>query len=148
MQTEKGMRPIVEYWLQGRGYYVAHEVMVCGYCDLIGCLWKKRDGRRIPTMLEIMTVELKIKDIKGVLAQAVANCRYAEYSYAAMPIQKCESMRFTTKQRFEKRGVGLLSVSHCVEIIVAPHKNEIVHRQNICRRLWNFKIRHRNKSEV
>ena len=88
LTTEKLMRPIVVDWLQTEGYYVAHEVMLSGYCDLIGCLWSKHIGRKIPQMLEIMAIELKIKDVKGVLKQAENNCYFADYSYIAMPFKK------------------------------------------------------------
>ena len=140
---EKELRPIVEAWLQGQGYYVAHEVMISGYVDLIGCKWYERIGRRIPSMLEITTVELKIRDISGVLYQARNNCYYADYSYAAMPLQKCESMRKNTLRKFRGKGVGLLGVNQSVKIIIPAHKNKrISHNATICRRLWNFKIRH------
>ncbi len=145
LKTEKNLRPIAETWLRGGGYYVAHEVMLSGYCDLTGCKWAKRIGRRIPSMLEIVAVELKIKDISGVLRQARVNCYYADFSYAAMPLKKCKSMRTATLQRFEKEGIGLLGICQNVKVIIKARKNDIKHNPNICRRLWNFKLRHAKK---
>ena len=142
--TEKELRPTVEAWLQEQGYYVAHEVMLSGYCDLTGCKWAERVGRRIPPMIEIMAVELKIKDIRGVLYQAKNNKWFVDYSYAAMPLQKCKIMKPKTLQLFKNIGVGLLGIGVDVKIIIAAQKNDISHYSpNICRRLWNFKLRHK-----
>jgi hypothetical protein len=145
--TEKTLRPIVEAWLQKYKYYVAHEVMLCGYCDLIGCKWEERIGRRIPRMREIIAVELKINDIRGVLYQAKNNRYYADTSYAAMPINKCARMKPEKLQLFKNIGVGLLGVSFLrgVVIIVPAQKNLIKHNPNVCRRLWNFKLRHKKE---
>jgi hypothetical protein len=144
--TEKDLRPTVEAWLQEQGYYVAHEVMLSGYCDLTGCKWAERIGRRIPPMIEIMAVELKIRDIRGVLYQAKNNRWFVDYSYAAMPLQKCEKMNSSTLRLFKNIGVGLLGVSDCVDVIVKARKKEIPrYSSNICRRLWNFKLRHKIK---
>ena len=143
LRTEKAMRPIVETWLQEEGYYVAHEVMLSGYCDLVGCKWAERVGRKIPSMLKIMAVELKIRDIRGALYQGKNNTWFADYSYVAMPLQKCEKMRQAKLQLFESVGVGLLGVSKGVKIIARAPKNKIVHHASICKRLWNFKVRHK-----
>ncbi len=143
-RTEKDLRPIVEVWLQEQNYYVAHEVMLSGYVDLTGCKWAPRIGRRIPPIIRIMAVELKISDIKGVLIQARNNCYFTDYSYAAMPLEKCQSMRLKTLKRFEDIGVGLLGVNNNVEIIIPAKRNDIKrYSPSICRRLWNFKLRHK-----
>ena len=144
--TEKALRPVVEAWFQKHGYYVAHEVMLAGgYCDLTGCKWEERIGRRIPKMQEIVAVELKINDVRGVLYQAENNKYVADTSYAAMPINKCARLKLKTLHLFESIGVGLLGVSSLrgVVIIVPALKNVISHNPNTCRRLWNFKIRHK-----
>ena len=141
--TEKILRPVVTNWLQEKEYYVAHEVMLCGYCDVTGCKWAKRTGRRIPSMLEIVAVELKINDISGVLYQAITNCTVADFSYAALPLKKYKSMRVGSLQKFMEKGIGLLAVSNCVDIVIHARKNEISHDVDVCRRLWNFKIRHK-----
>jgi len=143
--TEKILTPIVAEWLQGQGYYVACEVMLCGYCDLIGCKWEERIGRRKPPMQEIIAVELKIKDIRGVLYQGKSNKRVADYSYAAMPLEFCAKMRPQTLDLFKKIGVGLLGVDLVlgVNVIIPAPKNDIKHNPNVCRRLWSFRLRHR-----
>ena len=147
--TEKQLRPITQAWLQGRGYYVAHEVMLCGFCDMIGCRWEPRVGRKIPIMAEIMCVELKIKDIVGVLRQCKENQTVADYSYAAMPWSFCNSMRPQSLMKFADIGVGLMGVDvYCgIRIFIEAAKNQINHHPDVCRRLWNFKLRStRNKA--
>ena len=143
--TEKILRPKVEAWLKKQGFYVAHEVMLSGYVDLTGCKWAQRIGRRIPPIIELMAVELKISDIKGVLRQAKNNSYFTDYSYAAMPCEKCESMRGKTLERFENFGIGLLGVNNSVKVIIPARKNDKItsYKPNICRRLWNFKLRHK-----
>ena len=141
--TEKKLRPSVEAWLHKQGLYVAHEVMLCNYCDLIGCKWAERVGRRIPAMTEIVAVELKIKDILGVIDQAKTNCTVADFSYAAMPFQLCHSMREVSLKRFENAGIGLIAVSQSVATVIIPaRKNLIDYHPCVCRRLWNYKTRH------
>lgn len=145
--TEKQLRPIVETFLQDTwGLYVAHEVMLCGYCDIIGCRWAERVGRRKPKMLQIVAVELKIKDIVGVLSQAKGNCHVADYSYAAMPLDFYCRMRKTSVQKFRDAGVGLIGVTDTAAMVIQPAaRNAIKHNPLICNRLWNFKLRHARK---
>lgn len=143
--TEKTLRPIVTIWLEQQGYYVAHEIMLGGYCDLTACRWAERVGRGIPAILDIMAVELKVRDISRVLWQAEANRLYADFSYAAMPFGKCELMRVGTLQKFKEKGVGLLGINRRVNIIVPARKNDIHHNPDICRRLWNYKNRHKGE---
>lgn len=145
---EKVLRPIVDRWLEKMGYFVAHENMICGFVDITACKWKKRTDYRIPTMKRIITVELKINDIKGVLRQAKNNALYVDYSYCAMPIEKCNSMRRKTLKRFRRKGVGLLGVDTTkkkVRIIVSAIKTNVRYSPLICKRLWNYKLRMKRK---
>ena len=143
--TEKQIRPLVTAWLQGKGYYVAHEVMLYGFCDLVGCKWAPRKGVRIPDMLEIMSVELKINDISGAIYQAVRNRFIVNYSYIAMPLSRCLKMRDSTLGRFERERIGLIGVDerYGVKVFIGGERNNIEYHPDICRRLWNFKVRHR-----
>jgi len=94
-------------------------------------------------MNRIMAVELKIKDIAGVLYQAETNCCVADFSYAAMPLQFCQKMRGGTIEKFKNKGIGLIGVSQfTATIIIQAERNIIKHNKDVCRRLWNFKIRH------
>ena len=143
--TEKELRPIVADWLKSKGYYVAHEVMLVNYCDVTGCKWAERIGRRKPPMLKIIAIELKIADTAGVLDQTRTNCSVADYSYAAMPLEKCESMRLATRQKFRSKGIGLLGIDNKVDVIIEAKNNRIEHDPDVCRRLWSFKLRHKNQ---
>lgn len=118
--------------------------MISGYVDLASCKWAERIGRRIPPMIEITTVELKINDIIGVLRQARNNSYFVDYSYAAMPLKKCLKMRMKTLEKFKKMGIGLLGINDSVKVIIAANKNDVsCYSPSICKRLWNFKIRHK-----
>ena len=142
---ENEMRPAIVNWLNRNGYYDAHECCVQAvgyYCDVIGCLWADRFGRRKPELLELVCVELKMRDIKGVIRQAEGNHYQCNMSFCAMPAAFILKMRPQSRQQFIDAGVGLIAVGGnqaWVEIQstyrnVPPH---IVLRE----RLWNFKLR-------
>ena len=139
---ENAMRPAIVGWLNRNGYYAAHECLVGGYCDVIGCMWSDRVGRRKPELLEMICVELKMRDIAGVIRQAKGNHYHANLSYCAMPLDFCKKIQKRSIQKFIDANVGLLSVDeHKVEIVLySEYKNktpDIVFRN----RLWNFKGR-------
>jgi len=142
--TEKEMRPTVVKWLEDQGLYVAHEVSVSGgWCDLVGVLWADRVGRRIPPIMLIMAVELKITDVAGVLYQARGNLENCDFSYAAMPAERCEKMRPATLRMFTDAGIGLLSVNSGVRTVIPPKCHPITeYHPLIARRIWDFKRRH------
>ncbi len=141
--VENDMRPSVVMWLNRNGYYDAHECLIGGYCDIIGCLWEERVGRRIPQLLETIAIELKMRKISEVISQAKGNHYHTNLSYCAMPAGFVERMRLQSKQKFRDAGIGLLSISPCnVDIeIFSNYKNSEPHPA-IARRLWNFKVRH------
>lgn len=117
---EKEMRPIIARWLQDKGFGVAHEILISGYCDLAGFRFAQRTSRRIPKLLSVITVELKINNVLDVIKQARGNKHFVNASYAAMPLDKCERMRLKTIRRFRQEGIGLLGVSGKVKVIVKP----------------------------
>jgi hypothetical protein len=146
--VENEMRSAIVKWLNRSGYYDAHECLVGGYCDVIGCQWSERVGRKKPDLLEMICIELKLRDIKGVIAQAKGNHYHANLSYCAMPFDFCRKMQPKSRQKFIDAGIGLLSVfEDIVEIeILSDYKNKMPHV--VFRdRLWNFKLRNdrRNK---
>lgn len=147
--TEKQLRPIVEKWLEGLGYYVAHECLIGGYCDMIGCGWSKRIGRARPELLETIAVELKITDILGVINQAKGNHYHCTYSYAAMPIGFCKKMRPKSFDKFRRAGVGLFGVgSNSVTALIESVRKDRQHSKPIKNRLWNFYLRHGKGQKV
>lgn len=143
---EAQLRPVMERYLQSFGYYVAHECMIYGHCDMIGCKWAERVGRAKPELLETVAVELKISDILGVISQAEQNLLACTYSFAAMPLQFCESMRPQSVEKFRLGGVGLYGIDvekDIVKVIVPSLSIGTEHAQCHKDRLWNFYLRHR-----
>lgn len=143
-KREKEMRPIVARWLKERGYYVAHEVLVGdSWCDIVGCKWAERVGRRIPPMIEAVAVELKVNDVAGVLHQAEANYTYGRVSnsYVAMPAERVAKMKRATIDLFEEMCFGLLMISaDGVEIVVEASEQPGISK-DLARRLWSYKLR-------
>ena len=146
-KLEKQMKEPVVKWLEGQGYFVAYEILLSGWCDLVGCKWAERVGRRIPTILEAMAIELKLDDIGGAIYQAKWNLRIgASRSYAAMPLARIDRMRPATIRRFGNEGIGLLGVSPDeITIITESTQNETISSQ-VAKRLWNAKLRYARRS--
>lgn len=119
---EKELRPIVDLWLQRQGYQVGHELLLSGYCDVVGFLFDKRTSRYIPCLLKVIAVELKVSDVAGVISQAECNRYFVDKSFAAMPAERCQSMGQKTLSKFKKSKVGLLAVGDAVEIIVPARR--------------------------
>ena len=141
--VENDMRPSVVGWLNRNGYYDAHECLIGGYCDVIGCLWDERVGRSIPQLLETIAVELKMRKISEVISQAKGNHYHINLSYCAMPAGFVARMRPQSKKKFRDAGVGLLSVSiDNVDVDIFSEYRNFEPHPVIARRLWNFKVRH------
>lgn len=145
IKVENDMRPHIVSWLTRNGYYDAHECMIGGYCDVIGCKWGERKGRKKPELLEMICIELKLRDISGVISQAIHNHYHCNLSYCAMPVDFCRRMRDQSVKRFIEAGVGLLAVNNTGEIrtlVYSCYKNQIPHIV-FRNRLWAFKLRNR-----
>ena len=140
--VENDMRQTVVNWLNRNGYYDAHECLVGGHCDVIGCMWSERQGRRKPDLLEMICVELKMRDMVGVIDQAVGNHFHSNLSYCAMPQSFIRRMRPQSVYKFIRAGVGLLSVEkEQVRVIVySQYVNKMPH-EIYRNRLWNYKLR-------
>lgn len=110
MPRERDMRPTVDAWLEAQGLTAFHEGMWAHYYDVCGVRFAERAGRRIPPVLDVVAVELKLTDIAGVMRQGLRNLNYAKRSYAAMPRERCERMTPRTIERFAAACIGLLAV--------------------------------------
>lgn len=136
------MRRPITRWLNDRNLLGRYEWWASGaICDVLGYRFGKRSSRRIPPLEELVSVELKMVDVMGVIQQAKNNRRHSRFSYAAMPLHRVERMMQATVDRFAKAGVGLLSVDHCHEVaeVVPPAENEIsrhVNQIKLERSLW------------
>ena len=153
MKYEKEMKQPVTQWLQDRGYEVGYELQIGNYPDVVGFKFAPRVGRRIPELLQVIVVELKLRDIKGVIYQARTNKHFIGDSWAAMPEDFCNRMNKVSYDRFVHESVGLLSVSKYgeVKVVIWPSGNMAfnsrhrwlqekfwrVHRQNEHRRKIN-----------
>lgn len=143
---ERDMRPAVTEWLRSRGYTVAYEIYICGgYCDVVGFRFAKRIGRRIPELIDCVTVELKVRDFAGVLHQGINNS-YVCPSYVAMPKSVLRTARKQTIQKFVQKGVGILSVGGSVQQLVAAYRGIGRWRQDdrLRKKLW----RHEKKAKA
>jgi len=138
---EKELRRPVEGWLFDNGYDVVHEFQLGHYADLIGCKFGERTGRKIPPLIYLVAVELKLGDIAGVIMQASNNWRFVNESYAAMPKNLIDRMLEKTLIKFHYAHVGLLSVdeSSTVAVIIKPKIN-----YGFQKRLWSRRITKEN----
>ncbi len=122
MMVERDMRPAVDAWLRSRGMVeTLWEAYLCQNADLVGVRFAPRVGRAIPPIEQCIVVELKMRDIAGVLRQAKRHRNgYPVESYAAMPSGFVARMRDASIERFRASGVGLLSVhGGAVDVVVA-----------------------------
>ncbi|HYM40808.1 MAG TPA: hypothetical protein VEY12_11840 [Thermoplasmata archaeon] len=89
----------VTAWLAGTGHRVVSEVPILGRrADLIGA----RDG-------SLVAIELKLRDWRKALRQAIAYQLAADRAWVAMPLAAASSA-YRERWRFEADGVGLLAV--------------------------------------
>lgn len=125
MRYEKEMKLPVTQWLQDRGFEVGYELMIGGYADVIGFKFAPRVDRRVPDLLEAITVELKLRDVKRVVYQARTNKYHIGDSWAAMPEDFCNHMGVCWHDVFVQEGLGLLSVNEYgeVKIVIQPSGN-------------------------
>tara|TARA_Y100000310_G_C20080301_1_gene533501 strand:- start:65 stop:511 length:447 start_codon:yes stop_codon:yes gene_type:complete len=143
---EKELRKPINNWLLENHLEDAHECLLSGYCDVLGFRFYPRIGRRIPELETVIGIELKLKDIGGVLSQARNNQYFVNASYAAMPENICKRMRQSTKEKFRIDGIGLISVNIDLNktkiIIPAIYKsNENIHRKK--RALWRWHLKNK-----
>lgn len=139
------MESAVVNWLNRNGYDDVHECMIGGYCDIVGCAWSERIGRRKPDLLEMICVELKLEKIEEVIAQAKGNHYHANLSYCAMPTGLCCRMRRETLEKFWDAGVGLLSVDNdLVQMKIRSRYQNKMPDEIFRNRLWANQLRNRN----
>lgn len=139
--TEKDIEPAVRSWLTARNLMIAHEVMLGGYCDLVGFRFGDRPDRRIPNLDIVVAVELKIRDIACVIRQARGN-RSANESWAAMPAEKVYKMRKTSIQAFKDEGIGLLSTDGLgARVIIEAIARIDAGNDRLRRNLWRWQKR-------
>lgn len=126
VRFERDMREPVKSWLMERGYLPAIEFWLtnAGCADIVAGAYAARVGRRIPKLEEVVAVELKLRDVAGVLVQAKRNRYLCDWSYAAMPQERVEKMRLSTLGKFSKAGIGLLSVGNEIKETISPARGD------------------------
>ncbi len=123
---EREMRVAVTAYLEALDYAVGYELLPGepGYrCDVVGVRFYPRRGRAIPVLGHVAAVELKCKDVAGVIAQGTRDGGWADHSWAAMPAHRVKAMRPATLERFVIAGVGLLAVDvgrNTVRVVELP----------------------------
>jgi hypothetical protein len=119
---ERDMREPVEKWFRDQGYDTAFErLFPSGYCDVLAYRFAPRTSRRIPWLLEVVAVELKLKDVPTAICQARGYAWGGARSFVAMPSERIQKMRASTVERFAKNDVGLISVGDQIEILQDAH---------------------------
>ncbi len=147
MVTELEMRPAITAWLEDRGMIVLHETQIKEFvnADLLGFRFAKRVGRPIPRLLEVIVIESKIKDISGVITQAMWHVGRCTESICAMPEQRCGRMQPNTLRRFADNRIGLIGVDGRKIRIVVPARRHgmatITNNRDLARRLWRCRKR-------
>ena len=150
MTEREHLMPIIVKHFNSLGYYCVLECMVAGYCDVVACKWSERVGRRIPTLLDAIAIELKISNIASVISQSHWNLYHVNASYAAMPLEFCRKMKNKSLEAFKDKGVGLLGVDteiREVTTIIESKRNLKCENELLASRLWKNKVRNRDKME-
>jgi len=93
-------KPVSDYFIS-QGYTIRREVRI-GYCraDLIAC---KQN--------EVIAVELKLRDRKKAIVQALNYQIGADYVYLAFPLQHSLTVLRKAEHQLKKQGIGLLVVN-------------------------------------
>lgn len=140
---ERELRTPVEAWLESRGYWVVHELLIGGYCDLYGVSFGPREGRRMPRPQATAAVELKLEDFGGALHQACLYSHCANHTYIAMPARRFAKMLDKTLARATSKGIGLLAVGAGVEVVVEAELKPFEMRKNLWKKTWRRTKRYR-----
>lgn len=139
-RKERDMRDPVKLYLQSRHFVPVVEFCLhgAGITDVVAGIYAPRVGRRVPELLEVAAVELKLTDVGGVLKQAIRNRLCCDWSYIAMPSHRIEKMRQSTRDVIRESGVGVLSVDvHGVKEVICPARGGCFPRDcTRARTLW------------
>jgi len=139
---ERELREPVADWFREQGYECAYErFFASGYCDILAFKFAPQTSRGVPDLLEAIAIELKLKDVGTALYQAHGYWWGGARSFVAMPLERCDKMRESTRQRFRDMEIGLLAVSPdgIVQLEPAPNRDGVERLQHIQwmqKKLW------------
>lgn len=125
---EFALREPVCQWLVDNQYWPELELRRAGYiCDIFGAKFGPRPGpKRVPPIIDVMAVELKLEDMAGVLRQCKRHATYCERVYAAIPAARYQRLREATKHQFVNAGIGILTVDGVhVEVAISCFVRQI-----------------------
>ncbi len=108
---ERDLLPPVAAYFLGLGYEVFEEVEIAGRrADLVAA-----------RTTDVAAVELKVKDWRAAVRQAMAYQLGADRSYVALPLWRAQEA-YRSRHAFEAEGIGLLAVdAHgLVRTVLAP----------------------------
>ena len=116
------MRPVVFDWCKANGLIPVCEVNVKSHmADMIAVDYHPRIGKKVPTVRELVGIELKLSDVKGVLHQCSNLKSWCHRVYAVMPRTKCLKLKPDSLTEFTKLGIGLLMHDETkLEELLAP----------------------------
>lgn len=118
---ERELRKPVADWMRAQNLQPVVEMVTSHIADMIGIEYAERVGRKRPEAIRVVSVELKLLDIAGVIRQASTNRLYTDASFAAMPVEIVERMLPKTIGKFRAAGVGLLAVDGDeVRVVIEP----------------------------
>lgn len=138
---EFDLRKPVCRWLLERGLSPVLECQSLNNCDVVGVKFIERPLQ----LVEMVAVELKLKDLAGVLRQCERNDYHSTETWAAMPLEFARKHR----ESFVQRGYGLVGINgeSCVEL-VQPIRHEarnLTRWKSAMRRRrdeWKWRIKH------
>ncbi len=95
----------------------------------------------LPLHQDIVTVELKLRDISGVIHQASSNCTMSTESYIGLPASVCNRLRDKRLTEISDKGLGLLLVSNSgCEVVIKPDNKKYstseVQMIHCCEKFW------------
>ncbi len=108
---ERDLAPPVATHFLDLGYDVAAEVEIAGrWADLVAA------GSE-----DVVAVELKLRDWRGAVRQAMAYQLAADRAFVALPLWRAQEA-FRSRHAFEREGIGLLAVDPGggVRTVLAP----------------------------
>lgn len=135
------MRPLVSDWVSQQTLRPVYETQLYHIADIVGVRFVPRIKREMPELERLVSVELKLFDITGVISQCRNNQYFTNASWAAMPDTTIARMRRGTLAQFTDNGIGLLAVGDAVEIVIPAVEKEMPtcpRMQMFRRKFWRY----------
>jgi hypothetical protein len=127
------MRRPAARWLLSRGYSPVLECQSLRNCDLVGVKFEQHPIR----LVEMISLELKRKDVAGVLSQCRSHLHFATETWAGLPL----AIGRRNAEKFASIGIGVLGFDGdavCVVVSAARHEGRDLSR-------WKSFWRRRNE---